>query len=181
MSTEPIRRVTGARIRAGDSDREQVVEQLGAHHADGRLDLAEFTDRMDAAYRATYLDQLDLLLADVPADVPPAGPAAGPHAGRVPRVRHASPARPTTGVAGGAAALAGRWVRLPLPLLAFGSLALLLSGVALAHALPPFPLFWLAAFVVLSRRWRRGRWSAGPDTGGPHRGPYAGRGYPGPR
>ncbi len=80
-------------IRASDHDRESVVEILGTQYTAGRLTLAEFDERMAAAYDGkTWGDLLDLT-RDLPADVrfgtdlaarPPAGrPAAGrPAAGR---------------------------------------------------------------------------------------------------
>jgi len=122
------------RIRAGDADRDAVAEELGTHHADGRLDLDEFTARMDAAYGATYLDELEPLLADLPAA------ARGP-------TRY-----------GGAPSSWWRLARvggLPVPLLVLACVAVLLSIGAVANGMPPFPLFWLVVVTVL---WSRGRW-----------------------
>ena len=56
-------------IRASDRDREQVVEILRAHYAEGRLTLEEFDERTTAAYAGkTWGDLLDLI-HDLPADV----------------------------------------------------------------------------------------------------------------
>jgi hypothetical protein len=54
------------RMRASDQDRQEAIRALGDHHAEGRLDLAEFTGRMEQAQVATYLDQLDPLFVDLP-------------------------------------------------------------------------------------------------------------------
>jgi hypothetical protein len=60
--------------RAGDSDREAVVERLREATADGRLDLAEFEERMAAAYRAKTFAELAPLTTDLEAAAP-SGPA----------------------------------------------------------------------------------------------------------
>ena len=56
-------------IRASDHDRESVVEILRTQYTEGRLTLAEFDERMAAAYDGkTWGDLLDLT-RDLPADV----------------------------------------------------------------------------------------------------------------
>ena len=57
-------------IRASDADRQHVVEALQEHTAAGRLSLDEFTERVDAAYRATTYGQLAAITADLPAEAP---------------------------------------------------------------------------------------------------------------
>jgi class 3 adenylate cyclase len=52
--------------RLSDQDREQVIEVLKMSCADGRLTLDEFSERVDAAYRAVSLGELPTILADVP-------------------------------------------------------------------------------------------------------------------
>lgn len=59
---------TPTRWRAGDADREQVAEALRTAHAEGRLSLDEFGERLDAAFAATYVDELGPLTADLPPD-----------------------------------------------------------------------------------------------------------------
>ena len=54
------------RMRAGDKDRQQVVEQLGKHFAEGRLTVAEFDERAGLAHASTYLDELPALTVDLP-------------------------------------------------------------------------------------------------------------------
>ena len=55
------------KLRASDADRERTVTLLGKHLAAGRLTDEEFQERLDAAYAAKTLGQLDELLADLPA------------------------------------------------------------------------------------------------------------------
>jgi len=53
-------------IRAGDADRERVVEALRTHAGDGRLDAHELERRIERAYAATYLADLDAIVRDLP-------------------------------------------------------------------------------------------------------------------
>ena len=55
------------RIRASDADRDRVAEALREHHATGRLTLEEFQDRLDRAFAAKTLGDLDELVSDLPA------------------------------------------------------------------------------------------------------------------
>jgi hypothetical protein len=54
------------RFRASDADRERTVALLREHHAAGRLTAEEFSERLDKAYAAKTLGELDDLLADLP-------------------------------------------------------------------------------------------------------------------
>jgi hypothetical protein len=54
------------RIRASDADRGKTASLLGKHHAVGRLTAEEFADRVDRAYAATTIGELDELLSDLP-------------------------------------------------------------------------------------------------------------------
>ena len=54
------------RMRASDADRERTASLLREHHAAGRLDAAEFNDRLDKAFEAKTMGDLDALLADLP-------------------------------------------------------------------------------------------------------------------
>lgn len=61
--------------RIGDAERDRAADQLREHLALGRLDQAEFDDRLDAAMRARYASDLDSLFGDLPpADRSPAVP-----------------------------------------------------------------------------------------------------------
>jgi hypothetical protein len=55
------------KIRASDDDRERAVSLLREHHAAGRLTVEEFNERMDKAYAAKTLGEIDELMADLPA------------------------------------------------------------------------------------------------------------------
>jgi hypothetical protein len=74
--------------RASDADRDQVTELLRAAVVDGRLDPAEFDERLDAALAARTIDALAPLTADLIAasgshaalTLPLAGAPAGPAA-----------------------------------------------------------------------------------------------------
>jgi hypothetical protein len=54
-------------MRASDTDRERTATLLREHHAEGRLTGEEFHERLDAAYAAKTLGDLDALLVDLPA------------------------------------------------------------------------------------------------------------------
>ncbi|MDR7322881.1 MULTISPECIES: DUF1707 SHOCT-like domain-containing protein [Catenuloplanes] len=78
-------------MRAADADREAVAERLRVALGEGRLDLAEFDERLGRAYAAKTYGELDGLLNDLP-DVASAerqglavpGTSAVPVAGAVP-------------------------------------------------------------------------------------------------
>ena len=62
-------------VRASDSDREAVAERLRAALGEGRLDLAEYDERVRAAYAARTLGELAPLTSDLPEPAPvPPGP-----------------------------------------------------------------------------------------------------------
>lgn len=54
-------------MRASDADRERTATLLREHHTEGRLTGEEFHERLDLAYTAKTLGDLDALLADLPA------------------------------------------------------------------------------------------------------------------
>ena len=53
-------------LRAGDADRDRIAERLREAVAEGRLDAAEFAERLDTCYRARTLGELVPLTADLP-------------------------------------------------------------------------------------------------------------------
>ncbi len=61
-------------MRASDAEREEVAGALRESLADGRLDLSEFNERLDAAYSAKTYGDLETLLVDLPRP-PGFGPA----------------------------------------------------------------------------------------------------------
>lgn len=58
--------------RASDDEREQVVERLRDAVSEGRIDLAEFEERMTLAYGARTHGELEPVTADLPAAESPA-------------------------------------------------------------------------------------------------------------
>lgn len=121
MTAAPARQ----RLRAGDRERDQTANRLRDAHVEGRLDLAELDDRLEQALRATYLDQLPILVADLPA----------------PETRPPAPARPRRH---------GQH-RLPLLLVAL----VVVAVVVAVTDFPPFVLFWLAIAWFWWGRWHR--------------------------
>ncbi|WP_344100385.1 DUF1707 domain-containing protein [Nocardiopsis rhodophaea] len=53
-------------IRASDTDRDRVAKLLQEHFAQGRLDNDEFSTRLESAYRARTIGELDPLTRDLP-------------------------------------------------------------------------------------------------------------------
>ncbi len=54
------------KIRASDADRDRTAALLREHLAAGRLTSEEFNERLDKAYAAKTMGELDQLLADLP-------------------------------------------------------------------------------------------------------------------
>ena len=55
------------KVRASDADRDRTAALLREHHAVGRLTADEFAERVDKAFAARTLSDLEALLADLPA------------------------------------------------------------------------------------------------------------------
>ena len=53
-------------LRASDVDRDRTVAQLRQHLADGRLTMEEFSDRVDEAYAARTMNDLQHVLRELP-------------------------------------------------------------------------------------------------------------------
>lgn len=62
-------------MRAADVDREAVADALRSHCSAGRLEVAEFEERLSAALTARTLGDLDQLLTDLPSERPTRAPA----------------------------------------------------------------------------------------------------------
>ncbi|MFD5425867.1 DUF1707 domain-containing protein [Streptomyces sp. NPDC127084] len=62
-------------MRASDAERERVAERLRDAVAEGRLDMEEFGERLDAAYKARTHGELEPLVRDLPAPAPDLVPA----------------------------------------------------------------------------------------------------------
>src|SRR3954452_14212669 len=67
-------------MRAGDSDRKAVADQLKGALDEGRLDLSEYDERLQRTYGAKTYADLDGLLDDLPGTVPVARGAVQPAA-----------------------------------------------------------------------------------------------------
>lgn len=52
--------------RASDAERDEVVRLLGRHMADGRIDIAEYDQRVARVYRTPTREALTLVLSDLP-------------------------------------------------------------------------------------------------------------------
>lgn len=132
-------------LRVSDAERDVVVAELGEHFQAGRLDQAEFDERVTQALTARTGRDLDVLLADLP----PAqdAPSAAPSDQRRPRLPSLVP--------------------FLVPLL---FVAILIAGSAAggwhhrwAGGWAPWPLLWLIPIILLRfgwwrRSWRRRQW-----------------------
>ena len=131
-------------LRVSDADRQAIADQLSKHFGDGRLDQAEFDERLSQAMNAKTYRDLDGLLTDLPptetsggAGLPPAG------GGRV------------TGRAAGS--VPQRRIVRPLLLIVAAVVALSIASHAIAWAFGGF--LWIAVIalivVAFARRSRR--------------------------
>jgi hypothetical protein len=86
------------RTLLGDPERDRLAGVLREHYAAGRLTLDELRRRAEVVYGATYLDEAEAALAELPAAVAETGPGAGQRPRRGwPARRHAESARPASG------------------------------------------------------------------------------------
>jgi uncharacterized membrane protein YcjF (UPF0283 family) len=60
------RRTSYSGLRISDAERADVADLLSKHYGDGRLDQAEFNQRLDQAMKAKTYADLDGILADLP-------------------------------------------------------------------------------------------------------------------
>jgi hypothetical protein len=133
----PNRSPDARSLRAGDHDRDAVVEMLREQHLAGRLDTDELQERIERCYAAKTYAELDGVLADLPVAL--SSPSDLP-----------DPARRDRGAAVAWGQWGGRgWLRLPLlaPLLL---VAIVVSHGHLVWLVLPF-VFW---FVSRRPRWR---------------------------
>ena len=72
MSARSPRRARGSttfvdpQMRISDADRADVADRLSQHYSDGRLDQAEFNERLDRAMKAKTQSDLTGLFTDLP-------------------------------------------------------------------------------------------------------------------
>src|ERR1035438_3219313 len=118
-------------LRVSDADRADVADRLSKHYGDGRLDQAEFNERLDRAMSATTRSDLSGLLADLPGTEPP------PETGRPQRPR---PHR-------------GHWRRRVL-----AAALVIVIAVAAGHVLLRSYVPWLLIGVLAILWFRYGPW-----------------------
>ena len=148
-------------LRASDADREDAVEFLKRHYAEGRLPEEELSRRIDAAYRAQFDSQLDRLTADLPA-LPVPVPARSLAERGAPLARAGLAAAAVLAVL--AVVPADAWAPL------FAMLLPLLIMVVFAVgplALPVIAFAWLARALAAPREPRRGQLTRGHWSGAP--------------
>ena len=82
-------RYSDQHLRVSDAERNAVTERLATHYSDGRLDQAEFDDRVSKAMAAKTRGDLDGLFDDLPDPEPAGAPGnARPGDPAVPYRRH---------------------------------------------------------------------------------------------
>jgi hypothetical protein len=74
---------SGPQVRASDADRAATADSLRAHCAAGRLEVGELEERVAAALAARTLDELDVLVQDLPAERRTSTPVQTPTRGRM--------------------------------------------------------------------------------------------------
>jgi Domain of unknown function (DUF1707) len=123
-------------MRAADSDREAVADKLKQALDEGRLDLAEYDERLQQTYAAKTYGDLDGLLADLPGGaVTPRKPA---NATSVPP--SAAPAKPS--------ARAGQLVRAWLG--GFGGIFVLCTVIWFVTSLgSPYPQYFWPVWLLI--------------------------------
>ncbi|MER5629701.1 DUF1707 domain-containing protein [Streptomyces nitrosporeus] len=67
-------------MRASDAERERIAETLREAVAEGRLEMDEFEQRLDATYKARTHGELEPLVRDLPAPGTAVAPVSGPAA-----------------------------------------------------------------------------------------------------
>ena len=137
------------RIRASDTEREEYAKILRAAMTEGRLNLEVGEERLATAYAATYRDELDPLIADLPRGSAFRTPEFLDEARRRLRVH-------TGGVVSVAALLTGVWLLVAI----------------LAHPVffwPIIPIAIMTIGLMRHRRWYRWQqrgWSPWSGRGG---------------
>ena len=68
MPDRPLHDAPAAQVRASDADRERVASELRGHCVEGRLTVEELEERLELAYGAVAVGELDRLVRDLPGD-----------------------------------------------------------------------------------------------------------------
>lgn len=133
------RRAGYSDLRVSDAERTEVADLLAKHYGDGRLDQAEFNQRLDQAMRAKTYRELSGLFADLPPTEDIEEPAGAQVTARL-QPRHRNHRILLFALVIAVAVFAGTAVRFQLPF-----------GVAFN------PLAWIALFIVIIVLAARGR------------------------
>lgn len=150
----------GSELRVGDAERSAIADRLAHHFSEGRLDAAEFNERLDRAMQAKTMADLTGLLADLPETepgVPPLQPAPSSrrHQRKVlklalerERIRLQHERRQQRRAERRHRLHALRWV----PLLVGGLIVVIVVAHWLTHSIAAVLLVALVAFIWLRRR-----------------------------
>jgi uncharacterized protein DUF1707 len=140
--------MAGEAMRAGDSDRQAVVDQLKKALDEGRLDLSEYDERLQRTYAAKTYADLDGLLDDLPGTVPVQ------HS----QVQPVAAAAPPVGVPAAPAPQAGQVARWLGPYAGVFTVCVIIWAVTSASAghLAYFWPVWMLIPIVLgvTSQWR---------------------------
>ncbi|MGA3215592.1 MAG: DUF1707 domain-containing protein [Acidimicrobiales bacterium] len=137
----PPRSDQNSNLRIGDAERNEMSEILSKHYSDGRLDAAEFQERLDRAMSAKTRADLSGLLADLPSLQTAEPPTA---VGQPPRHRRAGLVRVVL------FAIVALWA------LSFVAASTRFLGFGWFHV--PWLLIVLVALFLWSRDRRHRRW-----------------------
>jgi len=129
-----------AGMRVSDAERNEVADELSRHYGDGRLDEAEFNQRLDHAMQAKTRSDLSGLLDDLPSPLATlpggrSGPPPAPH-------RPARPDRPPR----------GRRRFRPVELIVFVIIAVIVAHIVSHIFFTPWLLIAILAFLWLRYR-----------------------------
>jgi hypothetical protein len=141
-------------IRVSDAERTEVADRLAKHFADGRLDQAEFDDRVSRAMSAKTRADFEGLFDDLPdRGLPGTGAPAGG------KERFAQPSQPRATQPGYGRRHRGpvRPILLVLLILLAVSVTVHVPGPFFIWAFTPWWLVALAVIIIVSRTRRRSR------------------------
>ena len=155
----------GADMRVGDAERAEIADRLARHFSDGRLDEAEFSERLDRAMRAKTMADLSGLLSDLPGEDAPPPPQGGSRHQR--KMRKVQLERERLALkheqrAHRRAERQVRWRTLRwIPLL----IAVLVGAVIVAHTLTHSIVAWIVIGVIAFLWMRRNATASHHDHG----------------
>jgi hypothetical protein len=159
-----------ADIRIGDAERTEVADRLARHFSDGRLDEAEFGERLDRAMRAKTMADLINLLGDLPSEPGPPQDGDRRHQRKMLRTQleRERLAIKAEQRAKRRAARALRWRSLRLLVLLVG---LVIGAVTIAHWLAHSVAVWIIIGIIAFLWVRRNAAQRHGGGGGPQQRP----------